>query len=177
MKKTMLTLSVLLMTGVAQAQVPDFTASCPNQITVRAENGAVFINGKSATLKNFSPTYVEAKRGNTTLSITDDNGISISYTLKHVGNGICQVDSQDTGSAQPAAEAAYNGSNAHTKPAEAACLKAVASKSGVPQSKLVLDYVSESEAATGVDFKVPHDSHIWRCLSDSRGHVQDVSRV
>ncbi|MBV7599011.1 hypothetical protein [Aeromonas sp. sia0103] len=173
MKKTMITLSMLLLAGVAQAQVPDFSASCPGNIKAHAESGVVSINGKNATVKKFSPTYYEAKSGKTTLSIMNEGGLSISYTVKHGGNGICQTEQAAVAST---AQAAYNGSNSQTKPAEKACLKAVAKESGAAQNTLVIDYVAESQAATGVDIKVANDAKLWRCVSDAQGHVQGISR-
>lgn len=171
MKKTLIALSALAMAGLAQAQVPDFNASCPGNIQAHAEAGTVSINGKKAAVTKFSPAYYEAKSGKTTLSITTDGDLSISYTIKHGPNGICQVKAADS-----TTPATYNGSNAQTKPAEAACLKAVARQSGVAQSKLVVDYVAVSQAATGVDIKAPGDAKLWRCVSDSKGHVQGLSQ-
>ena len=173
MKNALIVLSVLMMAGIAQAQVPDFNANCPGNIEAHAKAGVVYINGKNASVKKFSPTYYEAKSGKTTLSIMNEGGLSISYAVKHGGNGVCQAEQAPAAST---AQAAYNGSNNQTKPAEQACLKAVAKESGAAQSKLVIDYVAESQAATGVDIKAPDDAKLWRCVSDAQGHVQGISR-
>ncbi|MGY3856965.1 hypothetical protein [Aeromonas sp. NJAU223] len=170
MKNALIALSVLAMAGVVQAQVPDFNASCPGNIQAAANAGVVTINGKKAALTKFSPSYYEAKSGKTTLSITTEGELAISYAIAHGPNGICQAEATN------ATPAVYNGSKAESKPAEAACLKAVAKKSGVAQSKLIVDYVSFSQAATGVDIKAPNDAKLWRCVSDSKGHVQGLSQ-
>ncbi|MFQ2025343.1 hypothetical protein ACK355_09380 [Aeromonas veronii] len=48
---TVITLAISAYAGSVAAAVPNFTASCPMNIQVKAQGGNVFINGKKATLK------------------------------------------------------------------------------------------------------------------------------
>ncbi len=78
----------------AFATIPTLNATCPTGIDVHADQGGpVYINGKHAKLKKFSPMYYEAKSGHTTVSITlmEDGSVDVSYTGQGGANGVCQL--------------------------------------------------------------------------------------
>lgn len=94
MKKLLLTVFTLCLAGTANAGIPLFNATCPGKIEVHAdEGGPVFLNGKKAKLKKSNDNYYEAKGAGITVSITinPDGSPNLSYTGKHVANGICEL--------------------------------------------------------------------------------------
>jgi len=95
MKKLSLTaFAFCLVTGAANAGIPSFSATCPGNIKVHADQGGpVFLNGKKAKLKKSNENYYEAKGAGITVSISinPDGSPDLSYTGKHGANGICQL--------------------------------------------------------------------------------------
>jgi len=65
-------------------------------------------------------------------------------------------------------------SSSNVKTAEKNCLDAVAKKVGVSSSKLSVSYSSEAQSGIGIDIKVPDATDLWFCLTDRKGHVEDV---
>lgn len=65
-------------------------------------------------------------------------------------------------------------SSSNVKTAEKNCLEAVAKKVGVSSSKLSVSYSSEAQSGIGIDIKVPDATDPWYCLTDRKGHVEDV---
>lgn len=101
---TVITLAIATYAGSVAAAVPNFTASCPMNIQVKAQGGNVFINGKKATLKTDAPTAYTAQSGKIMIGITSDSATSepsVDYAIKHDkrANGICTVKSWSAGKA------------------------------------------------------------------------------
>ncbi|WP_287870183.1 hypothetical protein [Aeromonas sp.] len=101
---TVITLAIATYAGSVAAAVPNFTASCPMNIQVKAQGGNVFINGKKATLKTDAPTAYTAQSGKIMIGITSDSATSepsVDYAIKHHkrANGICTVKSWSAGKA------------------------------------------------------------------------------
>ena len=101
---TVITLAISAYAGSVAAAVPNFTASCPMNIQVKAQGGNVFINGKKATLKTDAPTAYTAQSGKIMIGITSDSATSepsVDYAIKHDkrANGICTVKSWSAGKA------------------------------------------------------------------------------
>ncbi|WP_033136733.1 hypothetical protein [Aeromonas finlandensis] len=101
---TLVTLAITVYAGSAAAALPNFTASCPMNIQVKAQGGNVFINGKKATLKTDAPTAFTAQSGKIMIGITADSATSepsVDYAIKHDkrANGICTVQSWSAGKA------------------------------------------------------------------------------
>ena len=101
---TVITLAIAAYAGSVAAAVPNFTASCPMNIQVKAQGGNVFINGKKATLKTDAPTAYTAQSGKIMIGITSDSATSepsVDYAIKHDkrANGICTVKSWSAGKA------------------------------------------------------------------------------
>ncbi|MGR6422951.1 hypothetical protein ACUZ8Y_07460 [Aeromonas veronii] len=82
MKKTLLALSVLVMTGTAYAGVPDLSASCPGHINLRVEDGTAYINNQQVPLKKVNSNFYEASKGRTTLSMVKNGDWGITYFQK-----------------------------------------------------------------------------------------------
>ena len=98
MKRITVCIAALSLTGVAQAGLPFFNATCPGDIDVHAdEGGYVYFNGKKATLKKVNKEYYEATGSGITLSISlnPDESVTLTYTGKHGANGVCQVTEPD----------------------------------------------------------------------------------
>lgn len=94
MKRLICLTTLLALSGVANAAIPMFNASCPGGIEVHADSGGpVYINGKEARLKKFNDNYFEAKGNAITLSlsINPDGSAAVSYTKKNRVNGVCEV--------------------------------------------------------------------------------------
>lgn len=93
MKKILLFTSLWLMAGAVHAEgIPLFNVDCPGNTPVSADQGGpVFINGKEAKTRTINDRYFEAKGSDITLSISvaDDDSVTVSYTGKHGVNGIC----------------------------------------------------------------------------------------
>ncbi|MGL6309172.1 hypothetical protein ACSZMD_04730 [Aeromonas veronii] len=158
MKKTLLALSVLVITGTAYAGVPDLSASCPGHINLRVEDGTAYINNQQVPLTKVNSNFYEASKGRTTLSMVKNGDWGITYFVKNGDSGACQLnddENDDDGDGESASSSAYNGSTAQTKVAENACMNAVARKAGVSRSKLTLDYVADSQAGMMIDIKGP----------------------
>ncbi|WP_042063415.1 hypothetical protein [Aeromonas allosaccharophila] len=101
---TVITLAIATYAGSVAAAVPNFTASCPMNIQVKAQGGNVFINGKKATLKTDAPTAYTAQSGKIMIGITSDSATSepsVDYAIKHDkrANSICTVKSWSAGKA------------------------------------------------------------------------------
>lgn len=158
MKKTLLALSVLVITGTAYAGVPDLSASCPGHINLRVEDGTAYINNQQVPLKKVNSNFYEASKGRACQLNDDEND-----------------DDDDGDDNEIASSSAYNGSTAQTKVAENACMNAIARKAGVSRSKLTLDYVADSQAGMMIDIKGPHD-RLWHCLTDARGHISGINQ-
>ena len=98
MKKIVITIAALSLTGAANAGVPFFNGTCPGGIEVHADQGGpVYFNGKEATLKKVNKEYYEATGAGITLSIAidPDETVTLTYTGKHGANGVCQVTDSD----------------------------------------------------------------------------------
>lgn len=70
-------------TSTGSAKIPFFNAECPGDISVHANDGGpVYLNGKEAEFASFSKTYLEAKEGDVTISVTNmpDGKLDISFT-------------------------------------------------------------------------------------------------
>lgn len=74
-------------------------------------------------------------------------------------------------SAAPAHPSAATG----TKIAEKACLAKVAETVGQPSGTLKVTEVPTGQAGIGVTIKVPGATAPWFCLSDAKGHVDNVA--
>lgn len=90
----------LLLTGhatPASAAVPFFNATCPNDVSVHAdEGGPVYVNGRESTVERINDSYYEARdeRSGITLSIsTAPGGTQVSYTGRGGANGVCTLQS------------------------------------------------------------------------------------
>lgn len=179
MKKTLLALSVLVMTGTAYAGVPDLSASCPGHINLRVEDGTAYINNQQVPLKKVNSNFYEASKGRTTLSMVKNGDWGITYFVKNGDSGACQLNDDenddDGDDDESTSSSAYNGSTAQTRVTENACMNAVARKAGVSRSKLTLDYVADSQAGMMIDIKGPHD-RLWHCLTDARGHISGINQ-
>jgi hypothetical protein len=70
---------------------------------------------------------------------------------------------------------ADSGSAGGTHVAEKACLAKVAKTVGQPSSSLSVTEVLAGEAGIGVTIEVPGATAPWFCLSDAKGHVDNVS--
>ena len=75
------------------------------------------------------------------------------------------------GSTAPAHSSAASG----TKVAEKACLAKVVKTVGKPSKTLKVTEVLTGQAGIGVTIKVPGATAPWFCLSDAKGHVDNVS--
>jgi hypothetical protein len=141
----------------AEAEVPAFSASCPTDITVEADDaGHVRINGHKAAVKAFNSDYYEARKSGVTISISLDPGskaLSVSYTGKHGANGICQVTAQGGGDSSAAAMPSRD---------EQACLLAVTRETN--NGDVMLGGTETSEANTAVTVTVGPQRAPWRCL-------------
>jgi hypothetical protein len=178
MKKTLLALSVLVMAGTAQAKVPDLSASCPGNINLRIEDGTAYINNQLVPVKKVNTNFYEVSKGRTTLSMVKNGDWGITYFVKNGDSGSCQINDDEhdeDGDDDSASSTAYNGSTPQTRVAENACINAVAKQAGLGRNKLTLVYVADSQAGMMIDLKAPHNQQ-WRCLTDSRGHISDVSQ-
>lgn len=160
MKKTLLALSVLVMTGTAYAGVPDLSASCPGHINLRIEDGTAYINNQQVPLKKVNSNFYEASKGRTTLSMVKNGDWGITYFVKNGDSGACQLNDDE---------------NDDDGDDESASMNAVARKAGVSRSKLTLDYVADSQAGMMIDIKGPHD-RLWHCLTDARGHISGINQ-
>ncbi|MFQ1941008.1 hypothetical protein ACK354_02010 [Aeromonas veronii] len=160
MKKTLLALSVLVMTGTAYAGVPDLSASCPGHINLRVEDGTAYINNQQVPLKKVNSNFYEASKGRTTLSMVKNGDWGITYFVKNGDSGACQLNDDE---------------NDDDGDDENACMNAVARKAGISRSKLTLDYVADSQAGMMIDIKGPHD-RLWHCLTDARGHISGINQ-
>jgi hypothetical protein len=149
----------------AAAKMPAFSGNCPTNIKVRADGkGAVFINGRKASVKKSNENYYEARRGNITVSIAmDGSDLSVSYSRKGGGNGIC--------SAQASAAAPGDNSRVVSKD-EQACLLAVTRESN--NGDVVTLSVETSEANNLVMVGVGAQRAPWKCLVKN-GKVQEVT--
>jgi hypothetical protein len=145
--------------GAAEAKVTAFSASCPTDITVEADDaGHVRINGHKATVKAFNSDYYEARKSDVTISISIDPGskaLSVSYTGKHGANGICQVKAQSGGNSAAGAAAMPSRD-------EQACLLAVTRETN--NGDVMLGGTETSEANTAVTVTVGPQRAPWRCL-------------
>lgn len=65
-------------------------------------------------------------------------------------------------------------SQSGTAAAEKACLAAVAKTVGVDRGKLSVIDTSEAQSGITVNVKVPDATAPWFCLSDRKGHIQDI---
>jgi hypothetical protein len=149
----------LALTGVAEAEVPAFSASCPTDIAVDVDGaGHVRINGHKATVKAFNSDYYEARKSDVTISISIDPGskaLSVSYTGKHGANGICQVTAQAGGDSSAGAAAMPSSD-------EQACLLAVTRETD--NGDVMLGGTETSEANNAVTVTVGPQRAPWRCL-------------
>ncbi|MBO3276057.1 hypothetical protein [Pseudomonas schmalbachii] len=92
MKKSAIA-ALLLTTGAVHAEgIPMLNYDCPGNIAVHAEGESVHINGKEARTRKVNDKYFEAKGEGVTISISinEDETVSVSYTGKGGANGICQ---------------------------------------------------------------------------------------
>ena len=71
--------------------------------------------------------------------------------------------------------AAHSSAPSGTKVAEKACLAKVAKTVGKPSSSLSVTEVLAGEAGIGVTIEVPGATAPWFCLSDAKGHVDNVT--
>lgn len=71
--------------------------------------------------------------------------------------------------------AAHSGVPSGTHVAEKACLAKVANTVNQPSSTLKVTEVLAGEAGIGVTIKVPGATAPWFCLSDAKGHVDNVT--
>ena len=94
MKLIVFVATLVASAGAANADVPFFSAICPGNIEVQAdEGGPVYVNGDEAKLTTFNDNYYEAKSGAVTisLSVNPDGTFEVSYTGKGGANGVCEV--------------------------------------------------------------------------------------
>lgn len=106
MKKTLLILAAVAVSGTASAAMPLFSATCGGSFKVDADRTqAVHINGQAAHVKQFSDTAFEARGAGIAVSITDQGSDApiVSYSGRHGANGMCQVSGfRAASAAQPA---------------------------------------------------------------------------
>ncbi|MEL5858762.1 hypothetical protein [Aeromonas veronii] len=91
MKKTLLALSVLVITGTAYAGVPDLSASCPGHINLRVEDGTAYINNQQVPLKKVNSNFYEASKGRTTLSMVKNGDWGITLTIPSYERGVARL--------------------------------------------------------------------------------------
>ncbi len=96
--------------------------------------------------------------------VTETQGCDINKTKKENAKA-------GFGSAAPAHSSAASG----TQVAEKACLAKVAKTVGKPSKTLKVTEVLTGQAGIGVTIKVPGATAPWFCLSDAKGHVDNVS--
>ena len=95
MRTALIFSALLLSAGAAEAKITQLNASCPTGIEFHADDGGyVYINGKAAKLKVYSPTAYDAKLGRTTVSVlaNPDGTFIVTYTGKGRANGVCAVN-------------------------------------------------------------------------------------
>ena len=97
----MLTAAATIAGGPANAEMPVFTAQCPDNHTVETNrNGKVHIDGKKANVTKFNENAYEARDHGVKIDFGTDPGggnLVVTYTGKNGANGICQVTSQGGG--------------------------------------------------------------------------------
>ncbi|MWD26252.1 SH3 domain-containing protein [Aquicoccus sp. SCR17] len=91
--------------SAAYAEIPAFTAQCPNGITVSQDPaGNVTVNGAQASVRMFNPNYFEATAGGIVFPISaepDGSGLLVGYNPRGSGGGYCTIVS--VGNPAPAA--------------------------------------------------------------------------
>ncbi|MFC3912231.1 hypothetical protein ACFOSS_01975 [Pseudaeromonas sharmana] len=172
MTNKILTLSVLLFAGYANASVQDIFFSCPNGMTVHlTSQAAVYIDTKQVKVKKYNNNYFEVTKNGDTISLSRDSGsqFSASYTGKNGANGVCSVTQAPAKNNDPFPYASSTAKNARP-----ACIAAVAKQLGTGQQGLVVTDIMESEAATVLMVQAPQADAPWKCFTDRKGHVTGV---
>jgi len=94
MKSPLAFMLLMTLAGSALADgVPSFAVECPGKIMAMADqDGPVMINGKEADTKTVNERFFEAKGSGITLSISisDDDAVTVSYNGPKGAHGICQ---------------------------------------------------------------------------------------
>lgn len=157
-------LFLLALAAPTFADVPRFTATCPNGTEVKAsQHGKVHINGQQAELKTLSSSAWQAHAKGITVDIGRD-GAQVFVSLAPAGD-VCEVTSSH---AAGNADGSVGGvSQADQK----ACLKAVARTTN-NRTVSVLEAIS-SEANNSVTIGVGPDQARWQCLVKN-GKVANV---
>lgn len=92
--------AVILATAQAHANMPVFSAECPQANYIDADiSGAVRVNGAVAQLEKFNDQYYEARQGGVTYSISHDadgSGLQVSYNPPGSAGGYCTILSSTT---------------------------------------------------------------------------------
>jgi len=119
MKKLLVAVAAVLVSGTAWAQVPLFAAKCPQGITADSNTkGQVYVNGKVAKLIERPDGQITAQSGGVYVDITPQGSEPprVTYTGKDKSTGVCEILSF----APPAGHAAAPGSGQRASASERA---------------------------------------------------------
>ncbi|WP_267269876.1 hypothetical protein [Pseudomonas protegens] len=95
MRKILLLGTLMMFTGGAHAEaVPLFNVSCPGNLAVSADQGGpIYINGKVIKSRAVDDRHFQVKtpETNLTISVEDDDSVSVKYSDKHGASGLCEA--------------------------------------------------------------------------------------
>ncbi len=140
----------------AEAKPPKFRATCPADISVKADSdGKVRINRAEAKVKEYGPTQWDASHGGVTISFgIQGSELEVMYTGKGGVNGVCTVTSYEASGG--AVKAAIPSTD------EQACLQAVSQQTN--NGEVVTLDTNTSEANNTVIVGVGAQKARWQCL-------------
>lgn len=106
-------LLAMALAPAAHAEIPGFTAQCPQGVMVTWDlAGNVRVNGAAAEVRMFNPNYYEASAGGITFSISadaDGSNLLVSYQPPGSAGGYCTITSAETGPAPAETSAGAGG--------------------------------------------------------------------
>lgn len=92
--------AIAVFASTAHAEIPPFTAACPNGITVTWDPaGNVSVNGSPASVRMYNQNYFEATAGGITFPISteaDGSGLLVGFEPGGSGGGYCTIISEGT---------------------------------------------------------------------------------